>query len=225
MIKSFASTDTDGNGHGTHCSGTIGSKTYGVAKKTSIFGVKVLDDNGSGEFSTIISGMDYVASDYKNRDCPKGVVASMSLGGGFSQSVNDGVAKLQSAGVFVAVAAGNENTDASNTSPASEPSVCTVGASDKNDQRSEFSNYGKPVDIFAPGTDIESTWIGGGVKTISGTSMATPHIAGLAAYFMGLGKAQADSACEYIASNANQDVLSDIPSGTVNLLAYNGFSA
>lgn len=223
LIKSYYSTQRDGNGHGTHCSGTIGSKTYGVAKKTTIYGVKVLDDNGSGQFSTIISGMDYVANDYRNRNCPNGVVASMSLGGGYSQSVNNAVANLQRSGVFVAVAAGNDNRDASNTSPASEPSVCTIGATDRNDRRSSFSNYGRPVDVFAPGTDIQSTWIGGSVRSISGTSMATPHVAGLAAYLMGLGKITYSNGCSYIASTANKGVLSGIPSGTVNALAYNNY--
>lgn len=130
LIKTYYG-NKDGHGHGTHCAGTIGSKTYGVAKKTKIYGVKVLDDNGSGTFSNIIAGVDFVANDYKTRGCPRGAVASMSLGGGKTQSVNDAVARLQRAGVFVAVAAGNDNADARNTSPASEPSVCTVGASDK----------------------------------------------------------------------------------------------
>lgn len=130
LIKTYYG-NRDGNGHGTHCSGTIGSKTYGVAKKTLIYGVKVLDDDGSGSFANVIAGIDFVASDRRNRNCPKGVVASMSLGGGYSQAVNDAVARLQSSGVFVAVAAGNDNADAGNTSPASERSVCTVGATDK----------------------------------------------------------------------------------------------
>lgn len=131
----------------------------------SIFGVKVLDDQGSGALSGVIAGMDYVASDYRNRNCPKGVVASMSLGGGYSATVNQAAARLQAAGVFVAVAAGNENQDAANVSPASEPSVCTVGATDSSDRRSSFSNYGRVLDIFAPGTNILSTWIGG--RTVS----------------------------------------------------------
>ncbi|KAJ6786751.1 hypothetical protein PWT90_02007 [Aphanocladium album] len=221
QIKTFASTGTDGNGHGTHCSGTIGSKTYGVAKKVSIFGVKVLDDNGSGTLSNVIAGMDFVASDYKSRNCPRGVVASMSLGGGYSATVNQAAAHLQSSGVFVAVAAGNDNRDAANTSPASEPSVCTVGASDSSDRRSTFSNYGRAVDIFAPGTGITSTWIGGRTNTISGTSMATPHIAGLAAYLLGLEGGSASTLCPRIQTLSTKNVLTGVPSGTVNYLAFN----
>ncbi len=133
-----------------------------MAKKVSIFGVKVLEDSGSGALSGVIAGMDFVASDRASRNCPKGVVASMSLGGGYSAAVNQAAARLQSSGVFVAVAAGNDNRDAANTSPASEPSVCTVGATDSADRRSTFSNYGAALDIFAPGTGITSTWIGGG---------------------------------------------------------------
>uniref|UniRef100_UPI00387FB270 Proteinase K n=2 Tax=Parengyodontium album TaxID=37998 RepID=UPI00387FB270 len=225
MVKTYYYSSRDGNGHGTHCAGTVGSRTYGVAKKTQLFGVKVLDDNGSGQYSTIIAGMDFVASDKNNRNCPKGVVASLSLGGGYSSSVNSAAARLQSSGVMVAVAAGNNNADARNYSPASEPSVCTVGASDRYDRRSSFSNYGSVLDIFGPGTDILSTWIGGSTRSISGTSMATPHVAGLAAYLMTLGKTTAASACRYIADTANKGDLSNIPFGTVNLLAYNNYQA
>nr|AAC48979.1 subtilisin-like protease precursor [Beauveria bassiana]prf//2108296A cuticle-degrading protease [Beauveria bassiana] len=174
QIKTFVTGDSDGHGHGTHCAGTIGSKSYGVAKKASILGVKVLEDSGSGSLSGVIAGMDFVATDRKSRPCRKGTVASMSLGGGYSVTVNQAAARLKASGVLVAVAAGNENKDAAQISPASEPSVCTVGATDSSDRRSSFSNYGRVVDIFAPGTGILSTWIGGGTNTISGTSMATP---------------------------------------------------
>ncbi|OAA45778.1 cuticle-degrading protease bassiasin I precursor [Beauveria brongniartii RCEF 3172] len=223
QIKTFVSGTTDGHGHGTHCAGTIGSKTYGVAKKTSIFGVKVLEDSGSGSLSGVIAGMDYVASDRKTRpQCSKGTVASMSLGGGYSATVNQAAARLQASGVFVAVAAGNDNKDAAQTSPASEPSVCTVGATDSSDRRSSFSNFGKVVDIFAPGTAILSTWNNGGTNTISGTSMATPHIAGLGAYFLALGKGSAASICKVIQDLSTKNALTGVPSGTVNYLAFNG---
>ena len=169
QIKSFISgQNSDGHGHGTHCSGTIGSTTYGVAKKTNVYGVKVLDNQGSGAYSGIIAGMDYVVSDSRNRQCPKGVFASMSLGGGYSAAINDAAAKLVSNGVFLAVAAGNENQDANNVSPASERSACTVGASTAQDARASFSNYGSVVDIFAPGANILSLAPGGGtVSSIS----------------------------------------------------------
>ncbi|EQK97924.1 serine protease [Ophiocordyceps sinensis CO18] len=162
MVRSFiAGQATDGHGHGTHCAGTIGSKSYGVAKKTKIYGVKVLSNQGSGAVSGIIAGMDFAVKDSRKRSCPKGVVANMSLGGGFSAAINNAAASMIRSGVFLAVAAGNDNTDAASFSPASEPTVCTVGASTSSDQKSSFSNYGEVVDIFAPGSDILSTWIGG----------------------------------------------------------------
>ncbi|KAM4054879.1 subtilase family protein [Hirsutella rhossiliensis] len=226
MVRSFINGQaTDGHGHGTHCAGTIGSKTYGVAKKTKIYGVKVLSNQGSGAVSVIIAGMDFAVQDSRKRSCPKGVVANMSLGGGFSAAINNAAASMIRSGVFLAVAAGNDNTDASGSSPASEPTVCTVGASTISDQRSSFSNYGSVVDIFAPGSDILSTWIGGRTNTISGTSMATPHIAGLGAYLAGLeGFSDPQALCSRIQELATSDVLTDIPDGTVNKLAFNGAS-
>ena len=166
QLTSFASTDTDGNGHGTHVAGTIGSASYGVAKSTSLFGVKVLDDSGSGSFSGVIAGIDYVATDHTSRsECEKGSVANLSLGGGLSDAVNEAAAALVESGVFLAVAAGNSNDDAANYSPASAPEVYTVGATEDNDVRASYSNYGSVVDIFAPGSDVLSTWIGG--QTVS----------------------------------------------------------
>ncbi|KAG5925476.1 Cuticle-degrading protease [Claviceps africana] len=224
FLRSFIpGQNSDGNGHGTHCAGTIGSKTYGVAKKARLYGVKVLDNSGSGPYSAIIAGMDYVAQDARTRGCPSGVIASMSLGGGYAASVNQAAAALVRSGVFLAVAAGNENRDAQNTSPASEPTVCTVGATDINDNRSTFSNYGKVLAIFAPGTNIISTWIGGTTRAISGTSMATPHVAGLAAYLSALeGRSSPTSLCKRIQSLSTKNVLNGVPDGTVNYLAYNG---
>ena len=132
-----------------------------MAKKAELFAVKVLDNQGSGSYSGILAGMDFVAQDAKSRNCPKGTVASMSLGGGYAASVNQGAAALVRSGVFLAVAAGNDNRDARDNSPASEPLACTVGATASDDTRSSFSNFGPAVDIFAPGTGITSTWIGG----------------------------------------------------------------
>ncbi|KAH9987999.1 peptidase S8/S53 domain-containing protein [Xylariaceae sp. FL0662B] len=216
--------DSDGHGHGTHVAGTIGSKTYGVAKKTQLFAVKVLDANGSGTNSAVIAGMDFVAQDASGQECPKGVVVNMSLGGEISNTINQAAANIVDAGLFLAVAAGNDGADASSSSPASEESACTVGATTKDDELAEYSNYGAVVDILAPGTDIESTWTGGGTNTISGTSMASPHIAGLGAYFLGLGAADVSELCDYIAKSALSDVISGVPSGTANLLANNGES-
>lgn len=180
QIKTFITNDnTDGNGHGTHVAGTIGSRSYGVAKKTKLYGVKVLDDGGSGSFAGIIAGIDFVASDSKTRNCPKGVVANMSLGGGRSDSVNQAAASLVNANVFLAVAAGNSNADSAGFSPASEPSVCTVGATTISDARSSFSNYGKLVDIFAPGTAILSTWLNGGTVSNMPYVFLSSHLHGL----------------------------------------------
>lgn len=164
---------TDDNGHGTHVSGTIASKDYGVAKKTLLYGIKVLDAQGSGSYADVISGINYAVTDSKSRSCPNGIVVNMSLGGGKSQSVNDAVAAAVDAGLFFAVAAGNEGQDYHNTSPASEPKAFAVGASDKNDAIASFSNFGAGLGVIAPGVNILSTWIGGPDKTntISGTSM------------------------------------------------------
>ncbi|KAK3316981.1 peptidase S8/S53 domain-containing protein [Apodospora peruviana] len=216
---------SDGNGHGTHVAGTIGGSTYGVAKKTQLFAVKVLNAGGSGTTAGVIAGIDYVTADSQTRSCPNGTVANMSLGGGRSTAMNSAVAAAVKAGVFMAVAAGNSADDAQFYSPASEPTVCTVGASDSSDEIAWFSNYGTLVDIFAPGVDVLSSWIGGvnATNTISGTSMATPHIAGLGAYLLTLlGKKTPEALCTYIRETATQGVLTGIPSGTVNALAFNG---
>lgn len=178
------SSNTDGNGHGTHVAGTVGGTTYGVAKKTKLYGVKVLDASGSGTNSGVISGMNFVATDAKTRSCPKGAVANMSLGGGKSTAVNQAAAALVRSGVFLAVAAGNSGANAANYSPASESTACTVGATTSSDSVASYSNWGNLVDVFAPGTDITSTWIGGRTNTISGTSMASPHIVSRARPFI-----------------------------------------
>merc|ERR1711945_17121 len=173
----------DCNGHGTHCGGTVGSDTYGVAKNVDIYGVRVLGCLGSGSFSGIIDGMDWVAA---NARFP--AVASMSLGGGASLSVDIAVRNLVNAGVTVSVASGNSNDDACSYSPARARDAISVGATDSSDVRASFSNYGSCVDIFAPGVDITSTWKGrsnSATTTISGTSMACPHVSGVAALILG----------------------------------------
>ncbi|KAL2130954.1 hypothetical protein VTI74DRAFT_5737 [Chaetomium olivicolor] len=219
------SDNTDGNGHGTHVAGTIGSNTYGVAKKTKLYAVKVLGADGSGSTSGVVAGINFVAQDAPNRSCPNGTVANMSLGGGYSASINNAARALVNAGVFLAVAAGNDNANAANYSPASEPSVCTVGATDRNDAKASYSNYGSVVDIFAPGSSILSTWIGGSsaTNTISGTSMATPHITGLGAYLLALlGPKSPAELCNYIKTTAISGSITGLPSGTTNRLAFNG---
>ncbi|KAL2067662.1 hypothetical protein VTL71DRAFT_15758 [Oculimacula yallundae] len=232
--------DTDGNGHGTHVSGTIGSRAYGVAKKTNIIGVKVLDSTGSGALSQVIAGIDWSVKDMQAKGRTGKALANLSLGGLFSQATNDAVANAVRAGLFMGVAAGNDGRSAALTSPASEKSACTVGATDKNDARASYSNFGSVVDIFAPGTDILSTWIRSNTdtNTISGTSMATPHIVGLGAYLIGLEGSKAPGPlCERIRTLATKNVLTGVTpgllgglltpglQGTPNLLAYNGNGA
>nr|ABV46589.1 serine protease [Dactylellina haptotyla] len=174
--------NTDGNGHGTHCAGTIGGNTYGVNRKVKLVAVKVLDSQGSGTWSGVLNGMNWVAANAR----PNYSVASMSLGGGKSASVNAAVDTLWNSGVILAVAAGNEGADAINSSPASAPRAITVGAIDSSNQVASWSNYGNTVDILAPGVSIQSTWISSDTSTafLSGTSMATPHVAGVAAYYI-----------------------------------------
>lgn len=123
-------------------------------------------DSGSGTTAGVIAGMEFVTEDSPAQNCPNGVVVNMSIGGAYSAAVNSAGATMVEAGIFVSVAAGNSNDDASNYSPASEPSVCTVGASDRSDKVGGISNYGSVIDVFAPGRDITSTWIDGGTVSL-----------------------------------------------------------
>ncbi|MCF4123321.1 S8 family peptidase [Antribacter sp. KLBMP9083] len=179
----FVSNDsnaTDCNGHGTHVAGTVGGTTYGVAKSVTLVGVRVLDCAGSGTTAGVINGINWVTS---NHLAGQKAVANMSLGGGFSSSINNAVAAAIADGVVFAVAAGNENTNACTKSPASTTAAITVGATTSTDARASYSNYGSCLDIFAPGSSIKSAWYTSttATNTISGTSMATPHVAGAAA--------------------------------------------
>lgn len=148
--------NSDGNGHGTHVSGTIASKTYGIAKKGLIYGVKILANIGSGSNSNVLKGIDFLIGDKDKRNCPKGVLSNLSLESDKDQAVNDAVAKLAKAGAFVGVASGYKNIDASQRSPASEPSVCTIGGTAIDDTRYFHSDYGPLVDIHAPGVKRSS---------------------------------------------------------------------
>ncbi|KAK0650401.1 Cuticle-degrading protease [Lasiodiplodia hormozganensis] len=223
----------DGNGHGTHVAGTVGSKSYGVAKKTSLFAVKVLGADGSGESSGVIAGIEFAAKNATEREqagqCKKGSVANMSLGGIYNTAQKDAVKAAIDAGLFMAVAAGNDGLPTLFFSPANEPSACTVGATDKDDNLASFSNWGSLVDILAPGVDIESTWNNGSTNIISGTSMATPHITGLGAYLLGLEERRAPQAlCERIQELSSKDnITMSALAGleTKNYLAFNGISA
>jgi subtilisin family serine protease len=173
----------DGNGHGTHVSGTVGGTTWGVAKNVTLVAVRVLDSSGNGTNSGVIAGVDFVTS---NHQAGQPAVANMSLGGGISSALDTAITNSINDGVTYAVAAGNETQDACNVSPARVPSAITVGSTTTTDARSSFSNFGTCVDIFAPGSNITSAWRTSdtATNTISGTSMATPHVTGVAALFL-----------------------------------------
>lgn len=204
----------DCNGHGTHVSGTVAGTTYGVAKESTIVPVRVLDCAGSGTDSGVIDGMDWVAE----QGGP--AVANMSLGGSQSDAIDAAIARMTDSGVAVAVAAGNESTDACSSSPAAAPSAITVAASTIDDELAYFSNYGDCVDIIAPGEDITSDWIGGPAETntISGTSMASPHVAGAAALYLEANPGATPAAIEAgLTGAATPDAIAD-PVGSPNLL-------
>ncbi|MFF9488463.1 S8 family peptidase [Streptomyces sp. NPDC014676] len=171
-------TASDGNGHGTHVATTIAGSTYGVAKKAKIVAVRVLDNNGSGTTAGVIAGIDWVT---RNHSGPS--VANLSLGGGASTTLDAAVRNSIASGVTYAVAAGNSGANASSYSPARVTEAITVGATTSTDARASYSNYGSVLDVFAPGSSITAGWHTGdtATSTISGTSMATPHVAGAAA--------------------------------------------
>jgi serine protease len=214
---------TDCNGHGTHVAGSIGGAVHGVAKNVKLIGVRVLDCQGSGSFSSVIAGIDWVTANHI-----KPAVANLSLGGGASQAVDDAVIASITAGVIYVVAAGNENQNACNSSPSRVPAAITVGSSTRADQRSSFSNFGSCVDIFAPGSDILSTWIGSpsSTNTISGTSMASPHVAGVAALYLASHPSAApQDVAGAILAGAVPGKISNVGSGSPNLLLSSLFGA
>ena len=179
----------DCNGHGTHVSGTVGGANYGIAKGVTLVAVRVLDCGGSGAWSGVVAGIDWATA---NHVAGTPATANMSLGGGASTVVDDAVKRLIADGVATAVAAGNGNflgmaQNACNYSPARVPEAITIGATTNTDTKASYSNYGSCVDFFAPGSGITSSWIGAGnteTNTISGTSMATPHVVGVAALYL-----------------------------------------
>ena len=208
----------DCNGHGTHVAGTVGGTTYGIAKGVKLVGVRVLDCAGSGTISGVIAGVDWVTKNHV-----KPAVANMSLGGGASSSLDDAVKNSIAGGVTYAVAAGNDNYNACYYSPARVTAAVTVGATTSSDSRASYSNYGSCLDLFAPGSSITSAWYtsASDTKTISGTSMATPHVAGVAAlYLQGNPGATPAAVRDAVVNTATSGVVTSAGSNSPNKLLY-----
>jgi len=208
----------DDNGHGTHVAGTIGGTDFGIAKDVVLHPVKVLT-NGSGTDSDVIRGIDFVTSHVQQNAWP--AVANMSLGGGVSPALDRAVCNSIAAGVTYAIAAGNENADACGSSPARVLQALGAGATARTDTRASFSNFGRCVDIFAPGEEILSARRGGGSTTLSGTSMASPHVAGVAALCLVRNPgANPQAVHQCVIDHATSGHLSGIGTGSPNLLLY-----
>jgi aqualysin 1 len=211
----------DCNGHGTHVAGTIGGSTYGVAKGAMLRAVRVLNCSGSGTNSGVIAGIDWVRANHV-----KPAVANMSLGGGASSAVDTAVNNAINAGVTFVVAAGNSNANACNYSPARAAAAITVGSTTSTDVRSSFSNYGSCLDIFAPGSSITSAWHTSttATNTISGTSMASPHVAGVAAQYLSrFGNQSPATVRSALVNNATTNVLTSIGTGSPNRLLFTNY--
>ncbi|RSN56365.1 serine protease [Amycolatopsis sp. WAC 04182] len=209
-------TPNDEHGHGTHVAGTIGGTDHGLAKGVKIVGVRVLDANGSGTTEGVVAGVDWVAANAKGPS-----VANMSLGGGADDALDAAVKGAIDKGVTFALAAGNESSDAGTTSPARVKEAITVAASDKTDKQASFSNYGSVVDLYAPGVDITSSWATGddATNTISGTSMAAPHVAGAAALYLAANpEATPAQVAEGLVGAAADGKISNPTGGTANKL-------
>ena len=216
--SAIAGGTNDCNGHGTHVAGTVGSETYGVAKDVALVPVRVLDCNGSGSNSGVIAGVDWVTS-----NSPGPSVANMSLGGGISSALDTAVRNSVNSGVPYALAAGNSSANACNTSPARVAEGITVGSTTRTDSVSSFSNQGTCLDIFAPGSDITSTWhtSSTATNTISGTSMAAPHVAGVAAlYLQAFPGSTSQQVRDGIVNASTSGVLTGVTTGSPNRLLF-----
>jgi subtilisin family serine protease len=211
----------DCNGHGTHVAGTVGGTVYGVAKSVRLYAVRVLNCSGSGSNSGVIAGVDWV-----RRNARRPAVANMSLGGGVSSALDTAVSNAINAGITFVLAAGNSNRDACQFSPARVAAGITVGATTSSDTRASYSNYGSCLDLFAPGSSITSAWISSNtsINTISGTSMAAPHVAGVAAlYLQSNPTASPATVRNAIVSNATVGVVRSAGSRSPNLLLYSNY--
>eukprot|EP00118_Oscarella_pearsei_P024417 m.306025 g.306025 ORF g.306025 m.306025 type:complete len:412 (+) comp40905_c0_seq1:66-1301(+) len=215
----------DGNGHGTHVASTIVGRLYGIAKRGTAIGVRVLNDNGSGSFEDVIAGINYVADQARER--VNSTVANMSLGGSQNQPLDDAVLAAAEAGVVMVVAAGNENTNACLRSPAASDGAITVGATDNTDTLASFSNQGMCVEIYCPGVGITGAWIGSpsSINTISGTSMASPHVAGIVAKYLTTNPTATPIAVEeWLVNLATKDIVNGLNSESFNRLCFMGCS-
>ncbi len=212
----------DCHGHGTHVSGTVGGTLYGMAKAVSIVGVRVLNCRGSGTNSQVIAGIDWVTSDHAAGEL---AVANMSLGGNASNALDNAVRRSIADGISYAIAAGNDNANACNQSPARVGEAITVGATTRTDARSSFTNKGTCLDIFAPGSSIKSAWKTNNTATkiISGTSMASPHVAGAAVLFLQQNTSASPAAVRNgLVNAATPGVVGNAGTGSPNLLLFTG---
>ncbi|MFD3484266.1 S8 family peptidase [Streptomyces sp. NPDC058665] len=206
----------DCQGHGTHVAGTVAGRTYGVAPEADLVSVRVLDCKGKGTWSGILAGLDWVAANAKQP-----AVLNGSLGGPKSVAVNDAATALSRQGVLPVLAAGNDGVDACSVSPASAEGVVTVGSTDRSDKQSSFSNHGKCLSLYAPGAAIVSAKLGGGDVSLNGTSMASPHVAGVAALYMAEHPdASPEDLAEWLGGSATENRLSAVTQGSPNRLLF-----
>ncbi|MGH3727124.1 MAG: S8 family peptidase [Micromonosporaceae bacterium] len=212
----FGGDGQDCNGHGTHLGSIVGGQRYGVAKDVALRSVRVLNCNGSGTFSGVIEGIDWVAGHHTGP-----AVALLALGGSYNEAINNATTGMADAGVFTAVASGASNTDACAFSPASAENVITTAASDGSDSRASFTNYGPCVDLYAPGVSVTGAWPGSGTATLSGTSMAAAHVTGAGAIYREVDPTSSSAEVNaWVISVSTRNVIKNNPANTPNRLLY-----